>query len=112
MLDSPFVEEIFRNVQSKPPLTQLEAISPCPIACYMEEETNTHLITASIQVVVESNEVSPESPFLQTEQPQFPQPFLTRVVLQTPHQPHCPDHDWERSKENTLTGSLGVSKTY
>ena len=32
MLDNPFGEEIITNIQSKPPLAQLKAISSCPIA--------------------------------------------------------------------------------
>jgi len=38
MLYNSFSEEIFPNIQSKPPLVQLEAISSCAIACYLEEE--------------------------------------------------------------------------
>ncbi|KAK4827829.1 hypothetical protein QYF61_021913 [Mycteria americana] len=81
MLDNTFGEEILPNFQSKPPLAQLEAISSCPVTCYLREETNTHLATASFQVVVESDKVSPQSPFLQAKQPQFPQPLLIRLVL-------------------------------
>ncbi|GAB0191434.1 hypothetical protein GRJ2_001608700 [Grus japonensis] len=81
MLDNPFGEEIFPNIQSKPPLTQLEAISSSPVTCYLAEETNTHLATTSFQVVVESEKVSPQPPFLQAKQPQFPQPLLIRLVL-------------------------------
>ncbi|KAK4820011.1 hypothetical protein QYF61_017390 [Mycteria americana] len=55
MLNNPFSDEILPNIQCKPPLTQLEAISSCPIACYLGEETDTHLATASFQAVVESN---------------------------------------------------------
>jgi len=77
MLDNPFTEEISPNIQSKPPPAQLEAIS----SCCLEEETDTHLATTSFQVVVESHKVSPQPPFLQTEQPQFPQPVLKRLVL-------------------------------
>ncbi|KAK4808831.1 hypothetical protein QYF61_001339 [Mycteria americana] len=40
MLDNPFSEEIFPNIQSKPPLPQLEAISSRPITCYLGEETD------------------------------------------------------------------------
>ncbi|KAK4811465.1 hypothetical protein QYF61_010344 [Mycteria americana] len=40
MLDNPFSEEIFPNIQSKPPLAQLEAISSRPITCYLGEETD------------------------------------------------------------------------
>jgi len=81
MLYNSFREEICAKIQSKPPLTQLEAISLCPIACYLGEETNTHLTTTSFQVVVERDEVSPEPPFLEARQPQFPQLLLIRIVL-------------------------------
>ena len=69
-------------------------LRPLPlIASYLGEETNTHLTTPSCQVVVASNEVPPQPPLLQTKQPQLPQPLLTRLVLQTPHRPHCPSLD-------------------
>ena len=60
---------------------QLEAIIPCPIACYLGEETDIQLITTSFQVVVENDKVSPEPPFHQATQPQFPQLLLIRLVL-------------------------------
>ncbi|KAK4827587.1 hypothetical protein QYF61_019489 [Mycteria americana] len=81
MLDNPFSEVKFPNTQSKPPLAQLEAISSCPITCYLGEETDPHLSTTSYQVVVESKKVSPQPPFLQAKQPQFPQPLLMRLGL-------------------------------
>ena len=81
MPDRSFTKEIFPNIQSKPPLIQLEAISSRPIASYLEEETNTCLTTTSFQVVVESDKVSPEPLFLQTKHPQLPQPLLLRLVL-------------------------------
>ncbi|KAK4810597.1 hypothetical protein QYF61_007334 [Mycteria americana] len=90
MLDNPLGEEKFPNIQSKPPLAQLEAISSCPITCYMEEETDPHLSTTSFQVVEESNKVSPQPPFLQAKQSQLPQPLLIRLLLQTFHQLRCP----------------------
>ncbi|KAK4814264.1 hypothetical protein QYF61_012819 [Mycteria americana] len=49
MLDNPFTEVKFPNIQSKPPLVQLEAISSCPITCYLGEETNPHISTTSFQ---------------------------------------------------------------
>ncbi|KAK4825780.1 hypothetical protein QYF61_002343 [Mycteria americana] len=49
MLDNPFSEVKFPNIQSKPLLAQLEAISSRPIICYLGEETNTHLATPSFQ---------------------------------------------------------------
>ncbi|KAK4822641.1 hypothetical protein QYF61_018593, partial [Mycteria americana] len=49
------------------------------------------LITLS--VVVESNEVSPQPPFLQAEQPQVPQPLPISLVLQTLPQLRCPSLD-------------------
>ncbi|KAK4828027.1 hypothetical protein QYF61_022804 [Mycteria americana] len=74
MLDNPLSEEKFPNIQSKPPLAQLEAISSCPITCYLGEETNPHLSTTSFQA----------------KQSQFPQPLLIRLLLQTLHQLRCP----------------------
>ena len=50
----------------------------------MGEEAGSHLDTASLQVVVESDKVTPEPPLLETEQSQLPQPFLVR----NPHQFH------------------------
>ena len=81
MLDNPFSEKSFPNIHFKHPLTQLEAITSHPVACYLGEETDIHLITTSFLVVVESDKVSPELPFLHTEKHQFPQPLLTRLVL-------------------------------
>jgi len=93
MSDHSFSKEIFPNVQSKPPLMQLEAIASSPIASYLGEETNTCLTAPSFQVVVESSKVPPQPPVLQTKQPQFPQPLLIRLVPQTLHQPCCPSLD-------------------
>ncbi|PKU44867.1 ryanodine receptor hypothetical protein [Limosa lapponica baueri] len=89
MLDNPFCEEIFPNSQSKPPLEQLDAISLCFITCYLGEETDLHLTTTSSEAVVEINKISPQPPFLQPKLPQFSQPFLITLVLETPHQLHC-----------------------
>ncbi|KAK4821599.1 LOW QUALITY PROTEIN: hypothetical protein QYF61_025176 [Mycteria americana] len=66
------------------------AISSCPMACYLGEETDPHLATTSFQVVVESNKVSPQPPFLQPKQPQLPQLLLIRFTL---HQLRCPSLD-------------------
>jgi len=62
MPDDSRRKEIFPNIQSKPPLTQLEAIASCPIASYLGEETNARLTTTSFQVVVDSKKVSPQPP--------------------------------------------------
>ncbi|KAK4820813.1 hypothetical protein QYF61_007207 [Mycteria americana] len=93
MLDHSLSKEFFPNIQSKPPLLQLEAISSCPITSYLEEEIDTHLTTTSFQVAVESDKVSPQPPFLQAEQSQFLQPLLIRLLLQTLHQLRCPSLD-------------------
>ncbi|KAK4822635.1 hypothetical protein QYF61_018587 [Mycteria americana] len=85
MLDNPWGEDIFPNIQSKPPLAQLEAISSRP-------------------AVVESDEVSPQPPFLQAEQPQGPQPLPISLVLQTLPQLRCPSLDTLQP----LNVSLGV----
>ena len=43
MSDRSFSKEIYLNIQSKPPLIQLEVISSRPVTSYLGEETNTHL---------------------------------------------------------------------
>ncbi|KAK4831895.1 hypothetical protein QYF61_020042 [Mycteria americana] len=45
------IEVKFPNIQSKPPLVQLEAISSRPITCYLGEETDPHLSTTSFQTL-------------------------------------------------------------
>ncbi|KAK4830416.1 hypothetical protein QYF61_010947 [Mycteria americana] len=77
MLDNPLGEEKFPNIQSKSPLAQLEAISSCPITCYLGEETDTHLSTTSFQA----------------KQSQLPQLLRIRLLLQTLHQLRCPSLD-------------------
>jgi len=42
----------------------------------MVEEANTHFTTTSLQAVLQSDEVTPEPPLLQTEQYQLPQLLL------------------------------------
>jgi len=74
-------KEIVPNIQSEPPLMQLEAIASRPITGYLGEETNPRLTITSFQVAVESEKVPPQPPLLQTEQPQLPQPLLIRLVL-------------------------------
>lgn len=37
MLDNPLPEEISPNTQSKHALVQPQAVSPCPVTCYVEE---------------------------------------------------------------------------
>ena len=60
-LDHPFGEEIFPNIQPKHPLVQHDAVCFCPVTSYLAQETDPHLSTASLQVAVESNQVSPAS---------------------------------------------------
>ncbi|KAM9656072.1 uncharacterized protein ACIBXB_008597 [Morphnus guianensis] len=93
MFDNPLSKEIFPNIQHKPPLPQLEAISSRPVSSHLTEDTSTHLTTTPLQVVVESDKASPQPPFFQTKQPQFPQLLLIRLVLQAPHQLGCPSLD-------------------
>ena len=69
-------------------MVQLVVISSGPVCC-LGEEAKPLLITASLQEVVECNEVSSEPPLLQTEQSRLPQLLLIRLVLQTPHRFCC-----------------------
>ncbi|KFV76056.1 Calcyphosin-2, partial [Dryobates pubescens] len=78
--------ELFSNIQPESPLVQPETVSSCSGTACLGEETNIRLSTTSLQVVVESNKVTPESPLLQAKQPQLPQPLLVGLMFQTPHQ--------------------------
>ena len=84
-----FREEIFPNIQLEPPLAQTEVFLFSPITTYVGEEAKLFLTTTSFKGVAEMYNVSLE-PLLQTKQYQFFQPHLIRLVLQTPHQLHCP----------------------
>jgi len=80
VLDRSFGEEIFPSIQPEHPLVQLEAIPSRSITSYVGEEANHHLTTNSLQVVIESNKVTPECLLLQTEQSQLPQLLLIRGI--------------------------------
>jgi len=45
------------------------------------KKPNTHLATTSFQAIVENNKISPQPPFTQTKQDQFPQLSLVRLVF-------------------------------
>ena len=66
-------------MQPESPLAQLQVIPSSPIASYTGEEADSHLTTVSLQVVVESNKITPEPTLLQTEQSQFFQLALIRL---------------------------------
>lgn len=53
MPEHPSAEEIFPNIQPKPPLVQLETILSNPVTCCLGEEANSHLATISCQGAVE-----------------------------------------------------------
>ena len=79
---------MFPNIQPEPHWAQLIISSSC---CYLGEEANPHLTTASFQAVVENNKVSPEPPLPQTEQSQFLQPFPIRpFTASLPFSEHSP----------------------
>lgn len=60
MLHNASSEEVFPNINPRPLLAQLEAY------CFsVREEANHHLTTASFQVAVENNKVSPKHRLLQ-----------------------------------------------
>lgn len=58
----------------------------CLTSYQLRKEPNTHLNATSFQVVIESDEVSPQPPFHQTEL-QFLQTLLIHLVFLSFHQP-------------------------
>jgi len=70
-LGSPFQclsKETLPNVQSEPPLSQLETIPTHHVTGSQGEGISTSLSTSSPLEAVKSNEVAPQPPFLQTRQ--------------------------------------------
>jgi len=59
--------EVFPNIQPESPVAQLEATHSHPITSYMGAEVNPHLTTASFQVLLESDKVTPEPPLIQKD---------------------------------------------
>ena len=92
VFNNPFCKDVFPDIQPKPLLAQLEAISPCPVTCHKWEETNTTLAAITFQVFEERNKVSSPPPLPQAEQPQFLFSVLIGRILQAIHihQPCCP----------------------
>ena len=89
--DHSFSKDIFPDIQSKPPLTQLEAIaSILSLATWEKRPSPPHYTLLSGSC---TEKVPPQPSLLQTEQPQLPQPLLSRLVLQTLHKPRCPSLD-------------------
>ncbi|KAF4804897.1 hypothetical protein TURU_003799 [Turdus rufiventris] len=88
--DRPFEYFItLPNIQPLSSLAQLETMSSGSVSCCLVKETDPHLTTTTFQEVVESDKVTPESPFLQAKQPQPPQLFLIGLRFQALHQPCC-----------------------
>ena len=106
-------EGIVPNSQPEPPLAQRQAIPSRPTAVPWEQRpTPPH--TASFQVVAESQEVSPEPPLLQTEQPRFPQPLPITLCSRAltaplPFSGHAPGPQClSRSEGPALSAALEV----
>ncbi|KAM4793343.1 uncharacterized protein ACIQIH_013099 isoform 1-T2 [Cyanocitta cristata] len=64
----PLSEEPFRNVQPKPPLTQLQTIPSGPVTDHHREEISVCPSTSPHKEAVDCDEVSPQSPLFQAEQ--------------------------------------------
>lgn len=63
----PLHEKILLNLPSKLPLEKLATISLQRITYYQRKEVHTLFATSSFQIVVESDEVSPQYPLSQTK---------------------------------------------
>lgn len=64
MLGNLFVEEFLPNIWPKPALAQFDATS---LVLSLVTQEKMHLATSFFQVVVESDKILPEPPFLQPE---------------------------------------------
>ena len=89
VFDHPLGKQTLPNVQSKPPLAQLWTIPTRPNTGSPGEEISTSLSLSAPQEAVESNEVTPQPPALQTRQTQCPQLLFIRHAFQPFHQLCC-----------------------
>jgi len=98
--------ELFPNIQPESPLEQLEAIPSSPISSYMREEANLHFIASSLQVVGESDKVTPEL-LLQTKG----EGFIIFFTMMTLGYPLWNNHiQWIYYICITAKGFLGTGK--
>lgn len=51
MLNHPLSKEIFPNIQTRPPLAQLQAMSSCPVLCSLEQSLTLTWLTLSVREV-------------------------------------------------------------
>lgn len=80
-------------MQPKLPLVKFEAVSSCPVICYLREESDPHLATTSFEVIVKSDKVFPET-LPPGWTPQCSQLLLIKLVVgHNLHQLHCPSLD-------------------
>ncbi|RMB98158.1 hypothetical protein DUI87_25638 [Hirundo rustica rustica] len=73
-------EEPAPDIQPKPPLAQRQAVPSAPGTCH-RAEIGACPSSSPHEEVGDCDEVSPQTPLLQAEQTQCPQPPLTRVPL-------------------------------
>lgn len=109
VLDKPFGEEVFPNTQPKPPVVQLQAISSCPIACDLGQETDTQLTPSSFQAAVEVDKFPPEPPLLQIKTP-VPSAILHKTCAPGPCQLCCPFLDTQNIA--SVGGYITISSVF
>ena len=66
---------------------QLAPVAPCPITGCHWEEPGSILLTHTLYIFININEVTFQYHLLQAKETQLPQPFLLREMLQSLH--HC-----------------------
>lgn len=79
MINNPFSEDFFPNMQSKSFSAKFETICSCPATCYLGEKRKPQLAATSFKVLVESDKVSVE----ETSLPDYPAATLA-VALAPP----------------------------
>lgn len=89
VFDCPHSKQISPSVQFEPLLAQLCAIPVHPTSANQGAETGASLCASPPQGEAESTKIGSWPPFLQSRQPECPQPLLTAHAFQPLYQPHC-----------------------
>lgn len=82
-IGSSLIEEILPDIQSEPPIAELETVSSWPITGHVRKKATSSSITP-FQGFLESKEVSPQPSHLQTKEAQFPQSLLIKLCFLVP----------------------------
>jgi len=77
--------EVLPHVQTELPVLQFVPIAPRPVTGHHWKESGPTLLPPTLKILISFYKVPSQPSLLRAKQAQFPQPFLLREMLQSPH---------------------------